>query len=305
MNNNKRAVIIHCHMFKNAGTTFDWSLKRFFGRSFIDHRDNEKMIKGGIDYLKGILRELPDVKALSSHHVQFPLPLANDIQLLPAILVRHPVDRVGSVYSFERGQTLSTPSSVNARRMAFAEYIEWCMNPDAPAVIRNYQTLYLMGRAASPNELIKEEEFDALIESLSHYPLLGVVDQYDQSMVLFEKELSKMYPQIYLSYVRKNVSAGRKADLEERIDDVRQELEGSLFNLLIEKNSWDIKLYSAVKKILNDRINQTDRFQEQLCVFQKKCQALEKYKWILNSEMLWSSFFLLKDFVRKFKSMGL
>ena len=288
-------------MFKNAGTTFDWSLKRCLGRNFIEHRDSDKMIKGGADYLKGILHEFSEIKALSSHHIQLPLPLCNDVKLFPVVLVRHPIDRVGSVYSFERSQLQNTPSSMNARRMTFNEYVEWCMEPASTAVIRNFQTLYLMGRSASPNKLIGDDDFGALVESLADHPLLGIVDQYDESMVLIEKELRKTYPQIDLSYVRRNVTTGRKEDLDGRIHDVYGKLGGGLSELLIENNYWDIKLYNEAKKIINNRISQTERFHEQLCVFQKRCQELEKYKWILNSEMLCAFLSFLNGFAKKLK----
>ena len=36
----RRKVIIHKHLFKNAGTTFDWSLHKNFGNDFCDHRDD-------------------------------------------------------------------------------------------------------------------------------------------------------------------------------------------------------------------------------------------------------------------------
>ena len=42
-----RPVILHCHLFKNAGSTLDWSLQRQFGSTFIDHRDGDSMRFGG------------------------------------------------------------------------------------------------------------------------------------------------------------------------------------------------------------------------------------------------------------------
>ena len=36
----RRHVLIHAHLFKNAGTTFDFSLQRSFGEQFVDHRDD-------------------------------------------------------------------------------------------------------------------------------------------------------------------------------------------------------------------------------------------------------------------------
>ena len=34
-------ILLHGHMFKNAGSTLDWSLRQNFGADFLDHRDDE------------------------------------------------------------------------------------------------------------------------------------------------------------------------------------------------------------------------------------------------------------------------
>ena len=41
-----RPVILHCHLFKNAGSTLDWSLHKQFGSTFVDHRDGDSMRLG-------------------------------------------------------------------------------------------------------------------------------------------------------------------------------------------------------------------------------------------------------------------
>ena len=61
-------------MFKNAGTSFDWSLRRSFGDAFIEHHDDDAMRKGA-DYLEPFLLDRPHIKALSSHWITFPLPI--------------------------------------------------------------------------------------------------------------------------------------------------------------------------------------------------------------------------------------
>ena len=65
----RRVVILHGHMFKNAGSTFDWALNKNFGKAFIDHRDDAALLKGGGAYLSDFLNSNPEVKAFSSHHL--------------------------------------------------------------------------------------------------------------------------------------------------------------------------------------------------------------------------------------------
>ena len=116
----ERNVIIHCHLSKNAGTTFDSSLKRTFGSKFIDHRDDNSMREGG-SYLLHFLSLNLNIQALSSHHTPLTLPHIESIELLPAIFLRHPIDRIGSVCEFERKQDAQTPGAVNAKRLSFPE----------------------------------------------------------------------------------------------------------------------------------------------------------------------------------------
>lgn len=69
-----RTVIAHGHIFKNAGTTFDWSLLQNFQADFLDHREDEIMRRKGAEHVRDLLTELPSLKALSSHHLCHPLP---------------------------------------------------------------------------------------------------------------------------------------------------------------------------------------------------------------------------------------
>ncbi|MFH1216836.1 MAG: hypothetical protein V1706_10095 [Pseudomonadota bacterium] len=273
MSGKMRKVIVHCHMFKNAGSTFDWSLQRNFGDSFLDHRDNESMIQGRAQYLEEFLDANPELKAISSHHVQFPLPASrDDLQILPAIFIRHPIDRVGSVYSFEKIQQVDTPGAINAKKMSFPEYVMWRMEPTVGATIRNFQSLVLLGRALTPNMKIDESDFAGVKEVLRECSLLGLVERYDESMVLFEEQLRTIYPEIDLAYVKQNVTPGRRLSLEDRVDEVCAKLGKEATDRLLEKNESDIALYNEGKRIVENRIGATENFAEKLADFEERCQ---------------------------------
>ena len=88
-------------MFKNAGTTFDWSLARYFGEGFTDHRDDDAM-REGASYLADWLEQHPQCRALSSHWITPPLPDWQNLCL--CLFLRDPIERARSVYQFERAQ---------------------------------------------------------------------------------------------------------------------------------------------------------------------------------------------------------
>jgi len=174
MNLTTRKILIHCHIFKNAGTTFDWSLQRTFGQAFIDHRDDEPM-RTGAAYLGPYLQEQRQgqLKALSSHHVRFPLPELENIKLIPLVLLRNPIDRAGSVYSFERQQKSNSPGAINAKKLTFPEYIDWRMEPQANGVLRNAQV-----RSTGPTQeinIIKAQDYATALARIKNYFLFGLV----------------------------------------------------------------------------------------------------------------------------------
>ena len=40
--NHKRVIMVHTHIFKNAGTSLDWVLQKNFGKNFLDHRKSKR-----------------------------------------------------------------------------------------------------------------------------------------------------------------------------------------------------------------------------------------------------------------------
>jgi len=60
-------------------------------------------------------------------------------------MLRHPIERIRSVYDFERKQRGRTPGSRAAKSKSFRDYVAWRMTPAVAHTIRNYQTLYLAG----------------------------------------------------------------------------------------------------------------------------------------------------------------
>ena len=272
-----RSVIIHNHLFKNAGSSFDWVLQKNFGDDFVDHREDQEMIEGA-KYLGPFLQKHKNIKALSSHFIKFPLPIIEEVNLFPAIILRHPVDRIGSVYAFERIQESNSLGARAAKRMNFAEYVEWRLRPDIPITIRNFQT----SRCLDVPENIKshisrklnESDFKHALHRINNTNLLGIVELYDESMVVFEDFLKPFYPDIDLSYKRKNITDGRKKDILDRVLEVFAGLNLSLINKILLNNHWDLALYAEGKAILEERIKNVKDFQQKLENFHKRCSSL-------------------------------
>ena len=265
-----RPVIVHCHLFKNAGTTLDWSLKRQFGSAFIDHRDDDNMSRGAA-YLKAYLETHRQVSAISSHHVRFPLPVSEALQLLPLISIRHPIDRARSVYDFERRQQGNTPGAIHAKKLSFADYVRWRMQPDVAPTIRNFHCSFCTSNFGS---LIGEPAYLESLAMLSKTPLLVIVERYDESMVLLEHNLKKHFPGIDLSYLRQNETVGRETELAKRIESVSEQLGPELTAEFREQNHWDMKLYESSLAIHAERLGSLENFDGLMSDFQARCQLL-------------------------------
>ncbi len=269
-----RYVIVHGHMFKNAGTTFDWSLERNFRSGFVDHRD-DKAMKEGHEYLRGFIHGHPKLKALSSHHMQFPEPKMNDIEILPAVLFRHPIDRVKSVYKFERQQESDTPGAIAAKEMGFSDYVKWRLTEAPGPTIRDFQTRYCTRLRATPMKPVSNERFEEARAFINRLRLLGIVERYDESMVVFEEYLKEYSPKINLAYVRQNVGQAHNNSIDERIEATLNSLGEELSADLIRMNKCDMELYEEACCLLDTAISGIHDFDVKLKDFKSRCDKLQ------------------------------
>ncbi len=119
-----RGVVIHYHLFKNAGTTVDSLLERSFGPAWrpLERAPNTRFVSAD-DFLRLAIRD-PAVQAISSHSARLPTPSDPQIVFHPVVFLRHPIDRIRSVYEFERrvgasaGKTAASIASVSSRSAA-------------------------------------------------------------------------------------------------------------------------------------------------------------------------------------------
>jgi hypothetical protein len=239
-----RALIIHGHMFKNAGTSFDWSLSRSFGTAFVDHRDDEGM-KTGAAYLQSWLRDNPQCLALSSHWITPPLPRSADLKLHLCLLFRDPIERTRSVYNFERAQQgVETPGAIRAKQMDFRQYMQWQMQPMPGPAVKNYQTRYCSGEYLGED---LEAMYARARELILNSGTLGLVHRYDESMVLFEHRLRPFFPDLDLSYLKQNVLSKDDVEVSQRRRDVLAEL-GDVAEQVLAANAYDLRLFEFAEQ---------------------------------------------------------
>ena len=102
-----RTVILHYHLFKNAGTSVDQILRRNFGDRWVTREFSTAGADNSAEVADWI-RANPHAVAFSTHTALGPPPLIEGVNLITVMLLRDPVARIRSVYRFERKQDADT-----------------------------------------------------------------------------------------------------------------------------------------------------------------------------------------------------
>ena len=241
-----RYVIAHGHIFKNAGTSFDSALRGAFGEGFLDHRDDAAMRNGGAAHLRELLERNPTLKAISSHHLCSPLPQESDICYLPVYFLRDPIERVVSVYNFERKQPISTLGSKMAKEMNLIDYVRWRLEPGVPPTIRNFQTLYIGETRQWKRGL--EANLDSLkiaMAVLKHKNTsFGLVEDFARGFNEIAAKLATYFPENSFEYETRNINSD--LDSQEKAEQAYRML-APVMEELIEANLFDIALYQYAR----------------------------------------------------------
>ncbi len=241
----KRPVIVHFHLFKNAGTSVDRILQRNFGNRWIEIEgpNNKKLTP---DALIDFVRENPQYDAISSHTAVVSVPIYEDIEIVPIFFYRHPIDRIRSAYDFERKQDSQTPGSIKAKEGDFRYYLDWRLTTPNPWPIKDFHTFRLKDfhdfTPAKQTHLF-EPRARAAINAL---PVIGLVENFDKSMLDFQDFIRPYFSHFEAISVHANVTSKGRS-VRENIERFADRIGKETFQLLLELNKVDLDLYEMVK----------------------------------------------------------
>jgi Sulfotransferase family len=200
-----RAVLVHYHIFKNAGTSVRSVLKESFGSASGSIEGAHAHDTQTVEDLRRFLQDNPHVKAVSSHLVRPPLPWPGCRAIA---FLRHPIDRAHSVFQFVR-RVPGQPNAEIARARGFAGYMRWALDGGRGGVVlRNYQVVHLSQATwrnggvldAVPTEPDLHEAC-ALIEE---WGVHGIVDRFEASSRLFQRAYRQAFPVLRFANVWHN-----------------------------------------------------------------------------------------------------
>jgi hypothetical protein len=242
--NHGRTLVVHYHLFKNAGTSVDELLKRNFGTRWaqMEFEGGPGQEKKSVQLVNYLL-ESPNLLAFSSHTAQLPLPVLDGVSIFPIVFIRHPIDRLRSAYSFERVQKAETLGARMAKEHDFAGYLSEQLKLAHNRSVRNFQT----GRLARNEPASAGSELERAMRTIKALPFVGLVEAYDQSIERLEALLKPRFPRFQGVTVHKNATRPADSSLEDRLAAVEREIGAEFFATICAANADDLEVYSAIK----------------------------------------------------------
>jgi len=231
----RRAIIIHYHLFKNAGTSIDAILQRNFGDRWTAR---EYPPRSTPDAAGKLLAANPQFVALSSHTLPLPPPNVPGAEILPILFIRHPLDRLKSAYLFERDQQAETEGSRLARQHDFAGYLRARLSIPGDRSFRNFHT-HRLAMAAPANG---GSELERALQAFARLPFIGSVEAFEPSLAALEKMVRAWFPEFQVFSARENVSRP-PSGIDERLAQLKRELGDETFELVAAANADDWELY--------------------------------------------------------------
>jgi hypothetical protein len=244
-----RHVLLHAHIFKNAGSTVDRSLKESFGERWTEI-DPHVYAVGSKDVFHELERR-PHLRAISTHQLRFPLEERDDICLHRIVFLRDPILRAQSIYEFERlpsRQDVNLPHTMQAKILSFAEWIAWCLQgPAAAGPIANFQTraCSVTRNGHAPEDWHSWVGFQQYREAEAQLAKchVGRVDRLPRSLLQIETALQPHFPELQLLPYAENTSRQAGMPTRRSRESIKAELGQPLYARLCEANAWDLLLY--------------------------------------------------------------
>lgn len=248
-----RFILLHHHIFKNAGSTLDGSLHQHFGDGFAEfHPESSDGGRVRPDQLFEFLEGRPGLQAVSSHHfhgIDFAAHLDDrrraSLMFFDFALLRHPVLRLASTYLYYQGFASSgNPIQIAAQEFSFAGFLRHLIRYHPNYVINPQVTMFGCEHYGAPPS---EYHLDIATERLLRMTMVGTVEKYDEAMTVASYMLQPVFPGLNLLGKIKNKSERSGiAGYDGTLDSVQRAVGDELFDLLCGLNDLDIQLWSRI-----------------------------------------------------------
>ncbi|MBE7213920.1 sulfotransferase family 2 domain-containing protein [Shewanella benthica] len=238
-----KTVILHYHLFKNAGTSLDAAFKENFSEVDGEWVTKEFPAQPAVnrEQVKQWIIDNPQAKCFSSHTAIFPVPIIDGIKIIPVIFMRNPIDRIASAYAFEKKQGGDGFGAVLARNTDLSGYVETRLALPNDRQCRNFHSQ----RFAQMFGEKQGDELNRSLLALESLPFVGIVEQFSASLEVLELLLNDNDFTVSLKAVEKNVSRSTKKTIEQKLEEIESLLGRDIYQNLIESNADDYELYKT------------------------------------------------------------
>lgn len=185
----RRTVILHYHLFKNAGTSLDAILQRNFPDRWVTQEfaqdDNAAAVADWI-------AANPDAVAFSSHTAQGPLPRLPDTRIVSVLFLRDPIARIRSAYLFESTQRDDTTDPLDmelASQRDFEGYVRARLAIPGDRQCRDFHVARLSRFVPGT-----EPELARAVAALSCLTVVGRVERFAASVARLALAVQDDYP---------------------------------------------------------------------------------------------------------------
>lgn len=240
-----RFVILHHHVFKNAGSTVEDILDHSFGERFVTL---ETPAGGGLVSNTDLIRyldERPEVVALSSHQVRYPMPAARGYLFFDICFLRDPLDRLRSFYDYFRQKpNPEDPMSALANNCTLGDFVAGMIAAHS-LFVRNNQVNLLAcgGDSDEPNE----RDLSLAAQRMMGASFLGVVDCFEQSAAAGEEALRHAFPELNCARPPVNVSSGMQGSVASRTEALRAACCPDVYEELLRITELDRRLVELAR----------------------------------------------------------
>jgi hypothetical protein len=271
-----RHVIVHFHMFKNGGSTIEAILKREFRSQYATAHGSHASSALDDEDIAAFLGAHPNISALSSHHLRYPLPAMRRTVLFDCCFLRHPLDRLQSVYRYLRAEPpelgQEDPILVLAQSHGPREFMMRLID-ESPHFVSNAQTLLIASSGAFTRPL-DETDLARAKEMLRRMALPGLVGMFDESLVAAEHFLGPAFPRLRLHYTAQNVSRPSIRNFNQRLEELRAIWGADVYQELLRLNHLDLELCRYTESEIRRRFSLVPNSQERLLEFRSRCSCL-------------------------------
>jgi hypothetical protein len=240
-----RFVIVHYHILKNAGSTIEDMLDQSFGERFarFDRAERDAVIFA--PELLAFVEEHPNLQAVSSHQIRYPMPERPGILFYDICFLRDPIDRVRSMYDYYRqSPDPGDPVSDLANGSDLGGFVAGMVRNN-PLQIRDVQVNLLA--CAGDSDEPGAADLEVATERMMNASFPGVVDMFDESVAAGEYFLRQVFSDLNCSLPPVNVSGGLGGTVESRSARLREVCDPAVFAELLRLNRLDFQLVERTR----------------------------------------------------------